>query len=60
MPDNPAVPSRESPTPGVPVPESPTQGSEICDRCASDRLIWRNCKLLCTNCRSIVKSCADL
>jgi len=34
--------------------------SELCDVCGSDRLIWRSCKLICTNCRSMLKSCADL
>src|SRR5262249_40859638 len=33
---------------------------ESCDVCGSQQLIWRSCKLVCTNCRSILKSCADL
>ena len=33
---------------------------ETCDVCGSTDLWWRNCKLLCRNCGSIVKSCADL
>jgi hypothetical protein len=33
---------------------------EVCDVCGSTDLWWRNCKLLCRRCHSIVKSCADL
>ncbi len=33
---------------------------EICDVCGSDRVIWRKCKLVCLNCGTILKSCADL
>jgi hypothetical protein len=33
---------------------------EQCDYCASPRLEWRKCKLVCTDCRQINKSCADL
>jgi hypothetical protein len=33
---------------------------ETCDVCGSTDLWWRNCKLLCRRCHSIVKSCADL
>jgi len=33
---------------------------ETCDVCGSLRVSWRNCKLICADCRSIVKSCADL
>lgn len=38
--------------------ESPQ--SETCDHCGSEDTWWRNCKLLCRACGSIVKSCADL
>lgn len=31
-----------------------------CERCGAVALEWRNCKLICPHCRSIVKSCADL
>jgi hypothetical protein len=34
--------------------------AEVCDVCGSTDLWWRNCKLLCRRCQSIVKSCADL
>jgi hypothetical protein len=33
---------------------------ELCDYCASPRLEWRKCKLICVDCRQINKSCADL
>ena len=33
---------------------------EMCDHCGSTDTWWRNCKLLCRACGSIVKSCADL
>ena len=39
-------------------PESPQ--SETCEVCGSADTWWRNCKLLCRGCGSIVKSCADL
>jgi len=34
--------------------------AEVCDYCASPRLEWRKCKLICADCRQINKSCADL
>jgi len=34
--------------------------AEQCDYCGSSTLEWRKCKLICTNCRQINKSCADL
>jgi len=34
--------------------------AEVCDYCASPRLEWRKCKLICLDCRQINKSCADL
>jgi hypothetical protein len=33
---------------------------ETCDYCGSAQLTWRKCKLICTQCRQINKSCADL
>lgn len=33
---------------------------EQCDVCGSDRVTWRKCKLICLNCGTILKSCADL
>ena len=57
MPDDPNV----TPTsPNDPPSPAERDGNERCEVCNSDRLSWRNCKLICANCRSIVKSCADL
>jgi hypothetical protein len=51
-------------TPGVLIERSdraaPTQAAETCDHCGSPRLEWRKCKLICSDCRQINKSCADL
>jgi hypothetical protein len=56
VPDNPVTPKPASPRdPGAGEP-----GNDLCEVCGSNRLSWRNCKLICANCRSIVKSCADL
>jgi len=41
-------------------PAVPGAGNDQCEVCGSDQLSWRSCKLICGNCRSIVKSCADL
>lgn len=53
----PAVPARKVLPPEVPATEA---GDGPCDVCGSDRVEWRKCKLVCLNCRQIVKSCADL
>jgi hypothetical protein len=37
-----------------------TDPVEQCDYCGSAKLEWRKCKLICTDCRQINKSCADL
>jgi hypothetical protein len=58
MPNDPD-PSTNPATPETPASSEPDD-VDRCDVCGSDRLSWRNCKLLCANCRSIVKSCADL
>lgn len=34
--------------------------TETCDICGSADVRWVKCKLVCGNCRAIVKSCADL
>lgn len=34
--------------------------AECCDYCGSTHLEWRKCKLVCTACKQINKSCADL
>jgi len=33
---------------------------ECCDYCGAATLVWRKCKLICTSCAQINKSCADL
>ncbi len=48
---NPAIAPTEKPEPSEP---------ELCDICGSDQLSWRKCKLMCLNCGTILKSCADL
>jgi hypothetical protein len=40
----------------APAPER----NDLCDYCASPRLQWRKCKLICADCHQINKSCADL
>lgn len=40
--------------PPGPPPEEP------CDVCGSLAVEWRKCKLVCTTCGTILKSCADL
>jgi hypothetical protein len=34
--------------------------AEVCERCGVAALTERNCKVICLNCGTIVKSCADL
>jgi hypothetical protein len=38
----------------------PPEPEDICEVCGSTDVVWRQCKLLCRNCGTIVKSCADL
>jgi hypothetical protein len=33
---------------------------DVCDMCGAAELVWRKCKLVCRNCGTILKSCADL
>jgi hypothetical protein len=42
-----------------PTPDGPA-ANETCDYCGSTQLTWRKCKLICDNCKQIMKSCADL
>ena len=51
------APAGEEPPPEAAAPPSEP---DRCEVCGSERLSWRSCKLICANCRSIVKSCADL
>ena len=41
-------------------PSCNVSSRESCDYCGSLRVEWRKCKLVCADCRQIVKSCADL
>jgi hypothetical protein len=48
-------------TPAGTAPADPSpQTGDACDVCGASALEWRKCKLVCLQCRSIVKSCADL
>jgi hypothetical protein len=52
-----------APTALAPVADPDTHTSlpaESCDYCGANTLEWRKCKLVCTSCRQINKSCADL
>lgn len=46
-------------TPATQVGDGPAAG-ETCDYCGATTLSWRKCKLICTSCSQINKSCADL
>jgi hypothetical protein len=49
------------PAPAPVPPATQAEGlDESCDVCGSARTEWRKCKLVCLDCRQIVKSCADL
>ncbi|HEX2091442.1 MAG TPA: hypothetical protein VHG28_03530 [Longimicrobiaceae bacterium] len=48
------------PAPSQPAPAPPDALDEACEICGSPRTEWRKCKLVCLDCRQIVKSCADL
>lgn len=34
--------------------------SEVCDVCGSTKVLEIKCKLICQNCGTILRSCADL
>ncbi|HEX2188827.1 MAG TPA: hypothetical protein VHG51_08020 [Longimicrobiaceae bacterium] len=56
---------RDPPEAGLPAEtpgaaDAPDGLDESCDVCGSARTEWRKCKLVCLDCRQIVKSCADL
>jgi len=57
MPDD---PNPRNPSPSASRLVAPPPAEDRCEVCGSDQVSWRNCKLLCANCKSIVKSCADL
>jgi hypothetical protein len=41
-------------------PDQQPVATDYCDYCGSADVAWVKCKLICRNCRQIVKSCADL
>jgi hypothetical protein len=52
--------SRDEPLAEAPlVSDGPAIG-ESCDYCGAHTLTWRKCKLICSSCSQINKSCADL
>jgi hypothetical protein len=38
----------------------PGYAGETCDRCGVAAVVGRKCKVICLNCGTILKSCADL
>lgn len=48
------------PTPPAVVAEHAPTAQDACEYCGSPSLVWRKCKLICSNCNQINKSCADL
>ncbi len=56
--DVPARPVAADGAAALPAPD-PVDG-EACDYCGAMALTWRKCKLVCTRCAQINKSCADL
>ena len=44
--------------PSGPPAGEPTTG-EACEVCGSPDVRWVKCKLVCANCRTILKTCAD-
>lgn len=54
------APAPEPAAPPVALPEAAAPDGEACELCGSPRTEWRKCKLVCLNCRQILRSCADL
>lgn len=52
--------SSDQPSPALVTTPGAGAGSESCDVCGVPALVWRKCKLICENCGSVNKSCADL
>ena len=44
----------------TPDAEPTAVAQNACDYCGSPSLVWRKCKLICSSCHQINKSCADL
>ena len=60
VPNDESAPSDRPGPNGAARPTGVQPDGESCEICGSQRLTWRSCKLICSNCRSILKSCADL
>ena len=57
----PAAEPSEPSGPGAGADQDARDGTAAsCDYCGSARLEWRKCKLVCSDCKQINKSCADL
>ncbi len=50
----------DAPPCGDALPSDGPAVGESCDYCGATTLTWRKCKLICTSCSQINKSCADL
>jgi hypothetical protein len=48
-----------APEASKPVDATATAPGIACEVCGSARVVWRACKLVCENCRTILKTCAD-
>ncbi|MBI1809490.1 MAG: hypothetical protein HYR75_06275 [Gemmatimonadetes bacterium] len=60
-PDDPAGPAdRRRDGSATATPADGPAPAEHCDHCGETALVWRKCKLVCTACGNINKSCADL
>jgi hypothetical protein len=46
-------PSIDGPPPG-------DRAGEPCEICGAREVLWLRCKLICRNCQTILKTCADL
>lgn len=46
--------------PSVPVADVPGIPRDACEVCGSTELQPLKCKVICRNCRTILRSCADL
>jgi hypothetical protein len=53
-------PPRTAAIPDRPAARREQPREEPCDICGNDAVEWRKCKLVCTACGTILKSCADL
>ena len=52
----PHLAAKKPPTPPSPTPAVAT----ACDICGSAKVVERKCKVICTNCGTILQTCDDL